>query len=263
MKKFKFEIPLLPPSLNVYRNYHWTRQRNVQERWREYIWVQWLELRRPRFKAVNVTLHFYFKDRRHRDLDNYIATGSKLVGDAIKGRFIPDDNPDYLCGWSFRFGFDSHGPKTIIEIEEKEVKPMATLSPIILEENEPQAACNQFETCSAPLCPLDPESLKHGIWYPDEEICTSTPGHGVSWIKNQRAIARKAANSDTYFTFGMLDRKFRIRRGITGLDPDKEEAGQLQKWFEGHPEITAEETEQRRELALKIFGEGWSKKRGR
>ena len=33
----------------------------------------------------------------------------------------------------------------------------------------------------------------------------------------------------------MLNRKCQIRKGITGLDPDKPEEQQLQKWMEGHP----------------------------
>jgi len=28
--------------------------------------------------------------------------------------------------------------------------------------------CNSFETCEAPLCPMDEMSLKHGLWYADE-----------------------------------------------------------------------------------------------
>ena len=31
--------------------------------------------------------------------------------------------------------------------------------------------CPSFERCSAPLCPLDAESVAHGIWYPDEAVC--------------------------------------------------------------------------------------------
>lgn len=31
--------------------------------------------------------------------------------------------------------------------------------------------CKKFESCEAPLCPMDERSLKHGIWYPDEDIC--------------------------------------------------------------------------------------------
>jgi len=109
-------VPLLPPSLNAYRRFHWREQRKTEAIWKEYIFMKWLELKRPTYKAAHITLHFHFPDRRLRDLDNYMATGSKLVGDALKGCFIPDDSPGYLKGWSFLFGMDRKNPRTVIEI---------------------------------------------------------------------------------------------------------------------------------------------------
>jgi len=112
-------IPFLPPSLNVYRTYHWRAQRKTEALWKDHIFVKWIELHRPTYMAVHITLHFYFPDRRLRDLDNYMATGSKLVGDALKGCFIPDDNPKHLKGWSFLFGLDRENPRTTILIKEE------------------------------------------------------------------------------------------------------------------------------------------------
>lgn len=106
--------------------------------------------------------------------------------------------------------------------------------------------CQYYDDCSAPLCPLDPESLKHGIWYPDEEICQkrSVP----DWVKVQRRIAKKTSDVDKYFTFEMLARVYKVTQGIVGLDPDKEEKPQLKRWLEKHPpkssvkkELTEEE----------------------
>jgi len=118
IKRVQLEIPFLPPSLNLYRKAHWREQRKIQETWKEYAFVEWLRLGKPNLEAVHVTLRFLFPDRRSRDMDNYIATGSKLVGDAIKGRFIPDDDPGHLKGWSFVFSVDRLNPKTIVEIKE-------------------------------------------------------------------------------------------------------------------------------------------------
>lgn len=114
----RFTVPYLPPSLNAYRRYHWREQRKIERTWKEYVFVKWLKLKKPSFEAVHITLHFYFPDRRHRDHDNYMATGSKLVGDALKGYFMPDDNPDYLKGWSFLFGIDHRNPRTVIKLTE-------------------------------------------------------------------------------------------------------------------------------------------------
>lgn len=81
--------------------------------------------------------------------------------------------------------------------------------------------CPQWDSCSAPLCPLDEESLKHGVFYPDEPICTSKKfGRGKLFIKNQRKIAQKIKqeNMDTSFTYQMLNRHFVVGRAIRGLN---------------------------------------------
>lgn len=124
MRKTAFCIPLIPPSLNRYRRYHWREQRKTEAVWREYVFLKWLELKRPTFTGVLVTLHFYFPDRRRRDLDNYMATGSKLVGDALKGCFIPDDDPRHLRAWRFLFGRDRENPRTVITLETMDRKPI-------------------------------------------------------------------------------------------------------------------------------------------
>ena len=96
--------------------------------------------------------------------------------------------------------------------------------------------CPKFDVCNAPLCPMDEESLSHGIWYPDEEICKRKAFANMDWIKRQKKIAKKAKRMDRYFTFEMLKRNCVITKGIEGLDPDKPEEPQLKKWFKKHPE---------------------------
>lgn len=95
--------------------------------------------------------------------------------------------------------------------------------------------CTLFESCFAPLCPLDPVSLK-GIWYPDEEICRSRSQGGRPWIRSQRRIAKVAGHGAGYFTLEMLSRLVVIRKGITGLDPDLAEEAQLRAWFQKRPD---------------------------
>jgi len=114
--------------------------------------------------------------------------------------------------------------------------------------------CQYYDDCSAPFCPLDPESLKHGIWYPDEDICQkrSVP----DWVRVQRKIAKRTPDVDKYFTFEMLNRNCVIAQGIVGLDPDKEEKPQLKRWLEKHPpkrKLTEEEKAMRREIAKRSF----------
>ena len=96
-------------------------------------------------------------------------------------------------------------------------------------------ACTLYETCLAPLCPLDPSSL-NGIWYPDEEICRSRSQGNRPWIRSQRRLAKVAGSRAGYFTVEMLGRLVVIRKGIAGLDPDLPEGPQLRTWFQKRPE---------------------------
>jgi hypothetical protein len=93
--------------------------------------------------------------------------------------------------------------------------------------------CGLFEDCLAPLCPLDPSSLK-GIWYADEEICRSRTYRNLAWIRGQRKIGRVRAGG--YFTLEMLRRNCIVKKGIAGLDSDEAEEPQLKRWFADHPE---------------------------
>jgi len=82
--------------------------------------------------------------------------------------------------------------------------------------------CRHFGSCSAPLCPLDAESLRRGLWYPDEEICRNKRFSKLRWIKVQRRIARLHAEHGVrgFFTYEMLCSIRQVRRGIKGLDSD-------------------------------------------
>lgn len=104
--------------------------------------------------------------------------------------------------------------------------------------------CRRFEGCSAPLCPMDAESLKNGIWYPDEDICPLNDSSRLLWVRNQKKIAKRCR--DGYFNIRMLDHSCIIKRGITGIDPDLDDDAQTKKWLKGHPvkrELTDDEKE--------------------
>ena len=264
MKPLTFSLPFLPPSLNVYRNDHWRKQRGEEKTWKDYIAVKWAELGRSKLQAIRIAMIFSFPDRRTRDLDNYLATGSKLVGDAVKGLFINDDSPEHLTAWSFRFEFGNEA-RTIVVIEDadrnadgcfigeqatfwEDIPAQSKKTPVggqVLsgrlsgrQEMEVvptsgRSVCTLYENCIAPLCPLDRSSLK-GIWYPDEEICRSRTHGNPPWMKAQRKLSRVAAGG--YFTVEMLNRFVVIRKGITGLDPNVPEEPQLRTWFQKRAE---------------------------
>lgn len=92
--------------------------------------------------------------------------------------------------------------------------------------------CPKFNTCSAPLCPLDLNVEKY-CWFPDEAICNRK--YIPRWAKNQRKIKKKAKDKNSYFVYAMLNRNCRVKKGITGLNPNKAEAPQLKRWLKEHP----------------------------
>jgi hypothetical protein len=90
--------------------------------------------------------------------------------------------------------------------------------------------CKRSNVCNAPLCPLDKESLKNGIWYPNEEICKLRKFSNEKFIKNQKKIIKKIKSDNTYFTYNMLNQNIKISDDIQGLDPDKISANIVEKF---------------------------------
>ena len=110
--------------------------------------------------------------------------------------------------------------------------------------------CLNFDTCSAPLCPLDKDSLENGIWYPDEEICRKR--NAPAWVKAQRKIVKKTKDNDKYFTYEMLNRNCKIVSGIVGLDPDKSEEPQLRNWLAHHKPKRQFSEEEKQEIRERL-----------
>ncbi len=123
--------------------------------------------------------------------------------------------------------------------------------------------CRHFETCEAPLCPLDKVSLEQGIWYPDEGICKAKAYQSLEWIKNQKKIVKRTNDYNTYYTVEMLDRHIKVTSAIKGLDPDKDFKAELKKWLKAHPVLKLkkinEEQIKRGKEALKKYHENKSK----
>jgi hypothetical protein len=119
-------------------------------------------------------------------------------------------------------------------------------------------ACTLFESCHAPLCPLDAASLK-GVWYADEEICRSRTYANLPWVRGQRKIGRVGARG--YFTLEMLRINCIVKRGIAGLDADAEEEPQLRRWLADHPERRGMSEEKKATLRQRAqAGRFWEKR---
>jgi hypothetical protein len=93
--------------------------------------------------------------------------------------------------------------------------------------------CNLLEPCEtpeAPLCPIQVNTIKHGVWYPGEPVCKSKRFSYLPWLQKQRKIARLKLNEEAgFFTVRMLEEIHTITKNILGADPDEENAEQ--KWL--------------------------------
>lgn len=88
--------------------------------------------------------------------------------------------------------------------------------------------CNLFETCSAPLCPMD--NNEQYIWYPDEDICSLRQFASVNWVRKQKLIAKKHGSVNGFFSVKMLQVIKKVSKGITGANPDSG-IDAVKQWF--------------------------------
>lgn len=106
--------------------------------------------------------------------------------------------------------------------------------------------CSLFEPCKspeAPLCPLDPDTIKNGIWYPDEPICKGEKFQQIGWIKKQKQIAALKLKADRgFFTVRMLNAVHMVTISIKGADPDEPQSEQI--WFNERDEKHAANKQQ-------------------
>ena len=105
--------------------------------------------------------------------------------------------------------------------------------------------CRLFETCEAPLCPLDNDSLKHGLWYADEGICRARRFQSLPWIQKQKGIAKlELSVDDGFFTVRMLDSAKTVTKSLRGADPNTPKAEE--KWLRQREEKRAKVSQKRR-----------------
>ncbi len=84
--------------------------------------------------------------------------------------------------------------------------------------------CNLFEICEtpeAPLCPMQENTVKHGIWYADEPVCRSKQFQALPWIKKQKQIAQlRFTTDDGFFTVRMFNSVHVVTKNLKGANPD-------------------------------------------
>ena len=108
--------------------------------------------------------------------------------------------------------------------------------------------CPRKDKCSAPLCPLDPASMRQ-LWYPDEEICGHKDYLKEMFVRQQKKIKKRHKDKDSYHTFAMLSEESIVKKGMTGDGPDRAYPPQVAIWYRKHPPIS-----EKRRTASKLAG---------
>ena len=89
-----YKIPNIPPSNNKFqgngslgRNYEY---QNIKKEWAQLINIYCRPKPPYPIARAKVTLHYYFKDRRRRDPDNY--SGKFILDGLVKAGILVDDS---------------------------------------------------------------------------------------------------------------------------------------------------------------------------
>lgn len=110
----KIILPLIPPTINKYigrtnfREYQNDKKKLAKE-------VKMLTIgKNPKYDYCNLTITYYFKDKRRHDPSNY----DKMLLDAlIEANILIDDSYSVINEFKTLGRVDSKNPRTEIEIE--------------------------------------------------------------------------------------------------------------------------------------------------
>ena len=119
MKIIINEVPL---SKNLYVNQHWSKRKEYKEliSWLVYEQIYCIE-DRITCKKATITFDIYFKDKRKRDVQNYIGGGIIAILDVLVDlKLIEDDCYDCIGQPLVNFFIDKANPRTEIKIERRE-----------------------------------------------------------------------------------------------------------------------------------------------
>lgn len=84
------QIPFVPPSLNVWKNWHWAKQQRYKKDLTADLARLAMAMVLPCYHRASVDITYYFKTNRRRDpQDNYAP---KFLMDALVGAGILDDD---------------------------------------------------------------------------------------------------------------------------------------------------------------------------
>lgn len=102
-------IPEIHPSINTWKAWHYHKYNLEKKRWAEMIYYICLGAKLVEGE-VHVTVKYFFKDKRKRDIDNY---SPKLIMDGLVGaKIIEDDNSNVVRRISVEMDYDKDNPRT-------------------------------------------------------------------------------------------------------------------------------------------------------
>ena len=94
-RKFPFK-DAIPPSLNQFLVMKRPQQNATKQLWKDFGMFVAKEYADMNLPACEIEMHFTFKDKRRRDIDNYLGISNKLLFDAISAEegigIIADDS---------------------------------------------------------------------------------------------------------------------------------------------------------------------------
>ena len=117
-----------PLSKNSYVNMHWASRREYKERisWLIYEQKMFEKSIKPReyadlpYNKATINIDIFFKDKRKRDVANYMGGGLIAWLDVLVDlQYIKDDNYDCIGQPLITFNMDKEYPRTEIKIERR------------------------------------------------------------------------------------------------------------------------------------------------
>lgn len=110
------QIPYVPPSLNIWKNWHWSKQRKYKKELTDSIIKLVIAFRLPRYHKAVVSIVYYHSTERKRDpVDNYAP---KFILDSlVNSGILFDDNGDVVKVQPVQMRIDKTSPRTEIFIK--------------------------------------------------------------------------------------------------------------------------------------------------
>ena len=116
MDTYTLDIPLVPPSLNVYTRMHWSKRNSLQFDWDLAVMVLCHEAEVKSLEKIHLNATIYFKTNRRRDVDNQITVYKLAQDSLIKAGVIPDDHAGVVSWSAPLLSVDKESPRTVLTI---------------------------------------------------------------------------------------------------------------------------------------------------